>query len=330
MSISLGNNAENTGFHGQVESTILTIQDADDYIVALLSAESANASTLTLDPGGANEASFTSAVQLSPFGEPSVGSGGAGIWHLSGSSIPAAGDYTVEVDWGVDPGSGSLYVRALQGAADQAPEATSSSRNGGVTSASTDITTQTDGALVVDSMSVDVAVAESVGADQTVEKASEASGDHLGSRQSVPVAGTATMSWSWSSSAEYIQVVAAIAPASGGGGSTAITGTLAGTSSDSAAASLNVDIAGTLAGTSSDSATVTTITDISGTVTDGGSAVQGALVYLIDQGSDTVYGTQTTDANGDYRFTDVPTGTYHAVVEQSGNQAASQPDLTVP
>lgn len=69
---------------------------------------------------------------------------------------------------------------------------------------------------------------------------------------------------------------------------------------------------------------------ISGTVTQDGSPVESALVYIIDQATDQVHETATTDANGDYATSVLPSGTYHAVVEVSGQQAASQPDLVIP
>lgn len=68
---------------------------------------------------------------------------------------------------------------------------------------------------------------------------------------------------------------------------------------------------------------------LSGTVTLNASPVSGALVYLIDQGTDTVVSTDTTDASGNYSFTGLAAGTYHAVVESSSGTAPSVPDLVV-
>lgn len=72
---------------------------------------------------------------------------------------------------------------------------------------------------------------------------------------------------------------------------------------------------------------------ISGNVTLGGVAQAGATVYLIDETSDTLIGTVTTDSNGNYIFGAgypiVISHTYHVAVEyQTGGikyNALSQP-----
>ncbi|HEX7051296.1 MAG TPA: carboxypeptidase-like regulatory domain-containing protein, partial [Longimicrobiales bacterium] len=103
----------------------------------------------------------------------------------------------------------------------------------------------------------------------------------------------------------------------------AITGDAAGTSSDSGTADLAISITGEASGTSSDSGTVTQTYSISGTVTSSGEAVEGALIYLIDQSSDSVIDTETTGADGTYSFTGLSAGTYHAAVEYEGFAAPS-------
>lgn len=89
-------------------------------------------------------------------------------------------------------------------------------------------------------------------------------------------------------------------------------------------------ITGTSTGTSTDSGIVTTVgTTISGTVTLGGSGVGSALVYLIDQSTDGVYDTTTTAGDGTYSFVNVPSGTYHVVVESGSGSAPSIPNLVI-
>jgi len=54
---------------------------------------------------------------------------------------------------------------------------------------------------------------------------------------------------------------------------------------------------------------------IAGTVTLSGSGVQGAKVYVINTDADTVAGTATTDANGDYSVTVPADSPYHIAVQ---------------
>jgi hypothetical protein len=54
---------------------------------------------------------------------------------------------------------------------------------------------------------------------------------------------------------------------------------------------------------------------ISGKVTLLSTPIQGALVYLIKQSTDTVIDTTTTDVNGDYSFTVDAATEYHLTIE---------------
>lgn len=70
---------------------------------------------------------------------------------------------------------------------------------------------------------------------------------------------------------------------------------------------------------------------ISGQVTLGGVPQMGAIVYLIDETTDTLVGMKTTDASGNYAFTSAdniyPTHTYHVAVEYddgAGNKYNSE------
>ena len=54
---------------------------------------------------------------------------------------------------------------------------------------------------------------------------------------------------------------------------------------------------------------------IAGTVTNGGTGVSGATVYIIDSGSDAVVTTLTTDANGAFSYETGVAGTYHVAVQ---------------
>lgn len=106
-------------------------------------------------------------------------------------------------------------------------------------------------------------------------------------------------------------------------GVTALTGEAAGTSSDTATAGLAISISGEATGASTDAGTLTLLYSVSGTVTLDAVAVEGALVYLIDQSTDAVVATETTDASGEYEFTSVAAGTYHVVCEYAGHSAPS-------
>lgn len=77
-----------------------------------------------------------------------------------------------------------------------------------------------------------------------------------------------------------------------------------------------------------DSEILGTLGVISGYVTLAGNPVQGATVTLIDSGTDTVVGTQETDYNGFYEFTDLAYKQYHAAVEyQDGEELYNAPSL---
>jgi hypothetical protein len=109
-----------------------------------------------------------------------------------------------------------------------------------------------------------------------------------------------------------------------------VAGDSPGTSDDSLAApSLTASVTATGSGTSADSAAASTIFAIAGTATDGGTPEEGATIYLIDQATDAVIDTTTTDASGEYRFEDVAAGTYHLVCEVDGKEAPSRSFVVV-
>jgi hypothetical protein len=74
------------------------------------------------------------------------------IWYLLGPSTGVAQD--IEVSFASDFGGGAMAAMILENAAQQGPEATSNNGVQGASGVSTDITTLTDGAVIVDAVSL--------------------------------------------------------------------------------------------------------------------------------------------------------------------------------
>lgn len=262
MAISVSGGASTTAGSGSTHDFSLTVADADDYLVVgvCVGDNGDVVNSVVIDPGGANEATLTRADA-----QANGTSAFAALYYLLDTNIPPSGTYTVRVNLSVSD-QGVHYARALQGAAQQAPEATSGGSGSG--DPSVDITTLTDGALVFDAVATRDAESFTVGVDQTVEVNSDddASDMHgAGSRESVPTAGTITMSWDSSTAAVWAGVAAAIAPAATG---TTTTKSATDTTrfTDSASLSAEANIKASLS-RFTDSATFSIVSDSGG---DGG------------------------------------------------------------
>jgi len=183
--------------------------------------------SVVIDPGGANEAAFTRAVNASVFA--SYGNE-ASIWYLKGASIPPAGTYTVRIS--TDLPSGSAYtVYAASGCyvlsgADQTtvPDATANQTatvNAGLT---TNITTVAADTLVLDSYSQGDNNAPTANAGQTV-RWDLASGTSRGtsSTKGLTSAGTASLGYTHASSNRVAHSLASFAATATGGGTVTLT-----------------------------------------------------------------------------------------------------------
>lgn len=158
-------------------------------------------------------------TSLREVGEQDVDAGTSSLWYALEADLPgSAGDYTVTVT--ISEAVTERHIRAMQfqGVKQQAPEATDLTEN--VTSAQTlnsDITTLTDGALVVDSIHVGQPTNMTADDGQTVPSGTEtdkASSTGTGSYMIVVSAGLTNTGWSASGSVNrIIQCLAAFAPA---------------------------------------------------------------------------------------------------------------------
>jgi len=194
----------------------VTVEDADDYLVVVTASEGASThDAVTFDPGGGDEASFTSRVTVASSGDEQ-----ATIWELQDASIPASGTFDITLDT-AHFGAMSMACIALQGAAQQAAEASNSS-TGNSSSISTSVTTITDGAVVVDVKSETINGSASPDAGQTQfldDPDSTYGGD--ASYEEVATAGSHSMDWTGGGT-PWCHAVAAFAPAAGGGGGLSI------------------------------------------------------------------------------------------------------------
>lgn len=140
------------------------------------------------------------------------GSGYARIYYLLEASLPGAGSY----NFSVDPNGatyGCMAVFYIYNAKQAAPEADASG-TGSSSTPSTNITTVTDNAWVVDCCNEIGGVSGTAGAGQT-----ERFDDYSTSRgfvvstKPVASAGLTSLSWTLSASSQYAHVLAAFAPA---------------------------------------------------------------------------------------------------------------------
>lgn len=114
---TLGNGDTGSAATGTTIDMSLTVQSADDLLVAGVGLDfDAEVTSVVIDPGGGDEASFTLGKK-----ERHVSVGSAEIWYLLEASIPAAGTYTVRVTKTVSGQGGAAYVQAMQGMVQEAP-----------------------------------------------------------------------------------------------------------------------------------------------------------------------------------------------------------------
>lgn len=212
MAIKFGSSTTGAaGFSDQTLDLTHTVESDDDYLVVVVGTDKSNVLSVTLDPGGVDEASLDKAIGHTRAGP----AGHAGIWYLLAENLPEADSYTIRVDMGDTDHDGFAAVsEGVKGAAQQAPEATNSS-DANSSTASTSITTLTDGAVIYDGLGQAAGVSATADAAQTevLNDTDQAEFGGGASRKILSTAGTTTMSWSWSGDMNHAHVVAAIAPA---------------------------------------------------------------------------------------------------------------------
>lgn len=219
MAITL--TGSDSGISGGDTTTLdlsLTVASDDDMIIcgaATGASDDAIVSSVVIDPGGADEASFSQDAAAEN-GTDCAGE----IWHLLGASIPPAGTYTVRITWSASTFPLG-YVQAGNGFAQQAAEVINTS-TGALSSFSTSVTTLTDGALIFDAAgSRDAEAGVTANAGQTVllNQAGFGSGSYgMGSHESKATAGAESLGWSGDTTIVFAHAVAAFAPAAAAGG----------------------------------------------------------------------------------------------------------------
>jgi hypothetical protein len=137
------------------------------------------------------------------------------LYYLLDSNLPPPGSYMVEVSYTGDVDKRCAGAISLANIAQQAAEAVTTNSNIGPNSISTDITTQTHGALVID-----IAGCGNEGFFSTIDTnmverfdiSSNSSSEACGTKFATSV-GPTTMSWSHSGANQLVHSVAVFAPA---------------------------------------------------------------------------------------------------------------------
>lgn len=122
----------------------VTIGADEDYLLAGVSYEGGEIQSVTIDPGGADEAAFTEEVR-------STAHGHASIWSLRGADVPASGSYTVRLATD-GAGVGMLTVVPVAFADDAEPEVRSKTSFTDKLIVSREVLTQTDDTLLFDTL----------------------------------------------------------------------------------------------------------------------------------------------------------------------------------
>jgi hypothetical protein len=139
------------------------------------------------------------------------------LYYMLNSDLPAAGTYTVTVTYSGNVTNRSAGAISLTGVAQQAREAVATTSTGTVnsTTISTDITTLTNGAWVVDIIGSGSAGSFTTTTSGMTKRydVTAASSSAAGSTKPVEFAGTTTMSWEQTSAYRLVHSVAAFAKA---------------------------------------------------------------------------------------------------------------------
>lgn len=194
-----------TAAGGGVKTFNHTLGASDDFLIVAFSSEKSGEVFTGITAGGN---SLTSGIESSTSNRRSR------IFYLLDANLPSSG--TVEIVISSDDSS-SLFAIALSGSgfAQEAPEATNSEDSGGtnVTTQTIDVTTVTDGALVLDCFMGNQSVTVTIIAGPTELQTNNAGGASHGSSYTIKAtAGSQDMGWTFASQ-KYTHTIAAFAPA---------------------------------------------------------------------------------------------------------------------
>lgn len=189
---------------GGVKTFNHTLGASDNFLIVAFSSER-NGEVFTGITAGGN--SLTSGV------ESNVSSRHSRIFYLLDANLPASGTISIVIS---SNDASSLFAIALSGTgfAQEAPEATNSEDSGSnATAQEIDVTTVTDGALVLDCLMGNQAVTVTMDSGPTELQTGSGGGASHGSSYTIKAtAGSQVMGWTFSSQ-KYTHTVAAFAPA---------------------------------------------------------------------------------------------------------------------
>jgi len=146
--------------------------------------------------------------------------GRAELWYLLEANLPSAGPYNVVVSTSGTFDELAAGAISLENVAQQAPEASNSSSNDAQTTISTNITTLTDSAWLVDVVHSGNETGDFVPNGGQTGRYQQVSGSSTGagSTKLIATAGATSAGWTSAGANRLAHVVAAFAPATGCGG----------------------------------------------------------------------------------------------------------------